>query len=153
LKVVNTEGPVAESELFKRVRIAWGLAKTGRRMQELLAGLLEGKVAKTEDGTSFYWPEGVDPNTWEQFRIPKAEDGAKRPVDDICLEELGNIAMFILSEHGRTSAPDLAKSICTLLGIQRATAVAEERVCRALRHGRIGQRVVVDQQTKLVQIL
>ena len=153
LTVVNTEGPIAGSELFKRVRTAWGLAKTGRRMQELLAGLLDAKVVKTTDGTCFYWPEGVDPNTWERFRVPKAEAALKRLIDEICLEELGNIAVFILSEHGRTSTPDLAKSMCTLLGIHRVTAAAEERVCRALTHGRIGLRVVVDQQTKVVQIL
>ncbi|EGF32826.1 DNA helicase [Oxalobacteraceae bacterium IMCC9480] len=152
LKVVNTEGPVSEFEVFKRVRMAWGLSKTGSRVQELLTGLLAGRVSKTNDGTIFYWPETVDPAAWEGFRSPETEDGSKRLIDEVCLEELGNIAIFILSEQGRTSVPDLAKSVCTFLSIARVTAAAEERVTRALKHDRAGKQFTIDDTTRTVQI-
>jgi very-short-patch-repair endonuclease len=152
LEVVNSEGPIAEIEVFKRVRTAWGLSKTGSRVHDLLSGLLENKVTRTNDGKLFYWPETVDPYEWNGFRVPVRGDGVKRSIDEICLEELGNVAIFILSEHGRTLVPDLIKSVCTRLAITRVTATAEERVYRALKSGRVSQRLVIDEKTKIVRI-
>ncbi|MES2259746.1 MAG: DUF3320 domain-containing protein [Pseudomonadota bacterium] len=141
LAIVNAEGPVADAVVFKRMSRAWGLSRSGRRVEELLGVLLPAQIARTVDGATFYWPEGADPGTWDSFRVAGDDAESRRPIEEICIEEIGNIALFILSQHGGTSREDLARSVCRLLGITRTTAEAEERIARALAHGRAGQRI------------
>jgi stress response protein SCP2/very-short-patch-repair endonuclease len=142
VQVVNAEGPVADHLAFKRVMRAWGLSRTGRRIEEWLSGLAPASVIG--DGGGFYWPEGSDPGTWEDFRLPGDEPESKRLIEEICLEEIGNLALFILSEHGSTSRDDLGRSVCRMLGMARTTTEAEERIGRALAHGRAGARIHID---------
>lgn len=152
LQVINTEGPISESELLKRVRMSWGLSKTGSRVHALLTGLIANAVAKTNDGTIFYWPQGIEPGAWDGFRVPDNEERSRRLVDEISVEELANVAAFILSKHGITSPGDLTKSVCSLLGISRVTATAEERVFRALMHEHAGNKIRVDKKANIVRL-
>lgn len=151
LQVVEKEGPVADFIVYKRVRAAWGLAKTGSKMHELLKELLVGKAGVTIEGEmTFYWPTSIAPDAWQDFRVPSEAIESKRAIDEISLEELGNAAVYILREHGQTTLSSLAKSICTLMGISRATAAAEARILRALNHNRIGRRIDIDEKSKTV---
>lgn len=150
LSIVNVEGPVADFIVFKRIARAWGLSRTGRRIEELLSGLVPGHITHTSDGTKFYWPEGSDPSSWDVFRAPSDDAESKRLIEEICIEELGNLAHFVLSEHGSTSNKDLTRSVCRLLGIARTTAEAEERIGRALIHGRAGERIRVENGIAMV---
>lgn len=109
-----------------------------------MKGLAPGHIAHTQDGTTFYWPETSDPRLWEGFRAPSDDAESKRPIEEICFEEMGNIAFFILSEHGSTSREDLARSACRLFGTARTTAEAEKRIYQALAHGRAGERISVE---------
>ena len=149
LCVVNEEGPIADSVLFRRVARAWGLARTGKQIRETLGNLVLGHMSSTSDGdTCFYWPEGIDPSTWGAFRV--AGEGnveSKRLLEEISLEEIGNLALFILAEHGATTSEDLARSVCRLLGISRTTSDAEARVQRAIAHGRAFELVKTENGT------
>jgi stress response protein SCP2/very-short-patch-repair endonuclease len=144
LSIVNSEGPVADFIVFRRIARAWGLSRTGRRIEELLNDLVPGHIACTSDGTKFYWPEGSEPSSWDGFRTPSDDAESKRLTEEICVEELGNVALFVLSEHGSTSREDLARSVCRLLGIARTTAESEERIYKALTHGRASARIKVE---------
>lgn len=148
LEVINTEGPVVDSVLFKRIARAWGLAKTGKRIEELLRNLVPGHINSTREGEAcFYWPEDIHAAQWEGFRVAGQDDSSKRTIEEISLEEIGNLALFVLSEHGGTSAADLARTICRLLRIARTTGNAEARVSEALRHGLVGDLVESDNGT------
>jgi very-short-patch-repair endonuclease len=142
--VINDEGPVAESMVFKRIARAWDLARTGRRIEELLRSLVPKHVPVTKDGGVFYWPEGMTPNDWEDFRVPGAELESRRTVDEICLEELGNVAYFILLQQGSTPREGLARSVCRMLGIARTTAEAEERISQAISHSHVRLRIKLE---------
>jgi hypothetical protein len=94
-------------------------------------------VTRTVEGdATFYWPETSQPAQWEDFRVADDLEESKRQLDELCAEELGNLAMFILSEHGGTSVGELARSICRLQRIARTSADAEARITRALEVGR-----------------
>ena len=141
-QVINTEGPIADVVLFRKVARAWGLARTGRRIEELLRSLLPAMVVNTiEGGTTFYWPEGSKPALWQEFRVADDADDSKRQLNEVCLEELANLAIFILSEHGATSVSELARTICRLQRIARTSADAEARIVRALEAGRAKELV------------
>jgi very-short-patch-repair endonuclease len=144
LEVINQEGPVADHVLFKRVTRAWGLVKTGRRIQELLESLIPQNVAATGDSPKFYWPQDVSPASWTEFRVPGDASESKRPLDELPHEEIVNLAHFLLSQHGGTPADTLARSICRLLGIARTTADAERRVASALTHASASGKITVN---------
>lgn len=141
-QVINAEGPIADSALFRKVARAWGLARTGRRIEELLRSLLPAMAVRTMEGeTTFYWPELSQPTQWQEFRLADDAEDSKRQLGEICLEELANLAVFILSEHGATSISELARTICRLQRIARTSADAEARIIRALEAGRAKEMV------------
>lgn len=144
LDVLNAEGPIADAALFRRIARAWGLSRTGRRIEELLRGLIPGHLNNTRAGDiCFYWPEGVHPAQWDGFRVAGSDAASRRSIEEISLEELGNLAVFILTEHGGTSFEDLARSICRLQGVARTTSDAETRIRQSLSSGRAGKLIEV----------
>jgi very-short-patch-repair endonuclease len=145
LQVIQTEGPVSQAVVFKRVTRAWGLSRVGSRIEAHLSTLVPRQIARTTDnGTTFYWPEHVNPSTWDSIRVPGTDTETRRNIDEITLEELGNAAVYILTQQGGTSQDGLAKAVCRLLGVARTTAEAGARISRALTHGRVQAIVVVE---------
>ncbi|VVE57330.1 DUF3320 domain-containing protein [Pandoraea anhela] len=143
-QVIQTEGPVSQAVVFKRVTRAWGLSRVGIRIEAHLSALVPRNFARTNDvGTTFYWPEHANPSTWEGVRVPGIDTEARRSIDEIALEELGNAAVYILAQHGGTSRDGLAKAVCRLLGVTRTTAEAGARISQALTHGRVPSVAVV----------
>jgi hypothetical protein len=138
LKVIETEGPVSQALVFRRVTRAWGLSRVGNRIEAHLSALVPRQVVRTrENDITFYWPEHANPSIWEWFRVPGSEPETRRGIDEISLEELGNAAVHILMQQGGTSQDGLAKAVCRLLGVARTTADAGARISRALTHGRV----------------
>ncbi|WP_434660728.1 DUF3320 domain-containing protein [Paraburkholderia sp. A3BS-1L] len=151
LKVVETEGPVSQAVVFKRVTRAWGLSRVGSRIEAHLSALVPGQVVcTTDDGVIFYWPELANPSAWEGIRVPGSDPETRRGIDEISLEELGNAAAYILMQQGGTSQDGLAKAVCRLLGVARTTAEAGARISRALTHGRV--QAIVDFQDGSVHL-
>ncbi|VVE56268.1 DNA helicase [Pandoraea capi] len=145
VQVIQTEGPVSQAVVFKRVTRAWGLSRVGSRIEAHLSALVPRHLARTNDtGATFYWPEHAHPSTWEGFRVPGVDTEARRSIDEIALEELGNAAVYVLAQQGSTSQDGLAKAVCRLLGVARTTAEAGARISRALVHGRLQAMVIVD---------
>lgn len=145
LKVIATEGPVSQAIVFKRVTRAWGLSRVGSRIEAHLSALVPSQITRTTDnGVTFYWPEHANPATWEGIRVPGADVETRRGIDEIGLEELGNAAVYLLSQQGATSQDGLAKAVCRLLGVTRTTTEAGTRISRALTHGRIQGIVAVE---------
>jgi very-short-patch-repair endonuclease len=145
LKVIETEGPVSQALVFKRVTRAWGLSRVGSRIEAHLSALVPRQVARTRDnGSIFYWPEHANPSIWEGFRVPGSEPETRRGIDEVSLEELGNAAVHILTQQGGTSQDGLAKAVCRLLGVARTTADAGVRISQALNHGRVQGTVAME---------
>lgn len=142
--VINHEGPIQGAVLFRRVARAWGLMRTGSRIEERLRGLLGTSVKRTREGEIvFYWPLDVDTGTWEGFRVADDNKESKRGIDEIALEELANLAIFLLKEHGSSSTIELARSICRLQGIDRTSEDAEARIIEACKKGHGMTRLLI----------
>ena len=143
--IIEAEGPIADSELFRRIARGWGLARTGNRIEERLRRLVSTRGPKTKEGDrTFHWPTAVSPADWAGYRVAGETEDSRRQLDEIALEELGNLAVFVLSEHGSTSVADLARTICRLQHIARTSADAEARITKALGSGRIRELVVIE---------
>lgn len=145
LSIIDAEGPIADFVLFRRIARAWNLSRTGNRIESLLKSLVPGDVRKTKeiDGY-FYWPSTVSAADWSSFRVAGSESNTKRSLDEICIEEIGNICLFVLSERDKIKIGDLAKSVSRLQGIGRTSIDSEARVLSSLSHGRVANFVKVD---------
>ncbi len=143
--IIEAEGPIADSELFRRISRAWGLARTGSRIEERLRRLVStmGQKTKERDRT-FYWPTGASPVDWAGYRVAGETEDSRRQLDEIALKEIGNLAVFVLSEHGSTSMSDLTRTICRLQHIARTSADAEARIKKALNSDWIREFVVME---------
>ncbi|GBG12991.1 uncharacterized protein NMK_0529 [Novimethylophilus kurashikiensis] len=137
MQIIEEEGPIADFVLFRRLARAWGLTRTGNKITELLRAIVPSSVTKTKEGdVTFYWPNMIQPSEWEWFRVADQYEISKRQLDEVAPEELANLAVYILSQHGSTSFSELARTICRLLQIARTTADAEDRIKRSLLAGR-----------------
>ena len=135
LQVIEAEGPVADHIVFRRVARAWGLVKTGRKLQELFMSLLPADIIKTGIDTTFLWPAGTGPEQWDGFRVADDTPESRRALDEVPDQELANMAFFLLTQQGGMTVEGLSRSICRLLGMARTSAEAERRVSHALMQG------------------
>lgn len=133
LQVIQQEGPVLEKILIQRVARAWGLQRTGARITDRLLSVIPKDLRRTEKRPDrFVWPEDKNPETWAGFRIGN-DDASRRPVQNICLEELANMARYALQHSGATPVESLARTVCKMAGMERVPADAQRRAQKAIR--------------------
>ncbi|WP_186251772.1 DUF3320 domain-containing protein [Burkholderia gladioli] len=133
LAVINAEGPIHENVLHRRLARAWGLERTGTRIVERLKMLTPRQVHRTSEGEmTFYWPVNVDPSEWTAFREASSDESSRRKIDEVCLQELSNGVLHVLSQIGSAPHADVAKSVCRLLGMTRVPGEAETRIGLAI---------------------
>ena len=133
IEIIEAEGPIHENVLHRRVARAWGLERTGTRIVDRLRMLTPREHGRTSDGNAtFYWPANVNPGEWSAFREASDEESSRRKVDDVCLEELANGVLHVLEEMGSAPTPDVARSVCRLIGMSRTPGDAEARVGLAI---------------------
>ncbi|QNK66180.1 DUF3320 domain-containing protein [Variovorax sp. PAMC26660] len=131
--VIDTEGPLPESTLFKRVARAWGLERTGPRIVDRLKALVPHALPRTTEAhETFYWPAHAEPVAWDAFRIADATEGSKRHVTEVCMEEVAALVLHVVREAGTPARSDTARAVCRLLGMSRTPADAERRVMDAV---------------------
>lgn len=144
-RVVDLEGPILESVLYKRVARAWGLERTGSRIVDRLKSLALPRFVKTVDGDkTFFWPANVKPSDWADFRVSGGDENSRRHIDEVALEEVGAVMRHILDQAGGTSRQELARTTCKMLGMNRVAADAEARAMLAIAHLAERGRVVVE---------
>ena len=108
--VVDAEGPILDSILFRRVARAWGLERTGSRIVERLRFLVPRAIASTKDGDrTFYWPTGVLPVAWNRYRVAGGDESSRRNVAEVCLEEIAALTLCVLDQAGASSRADVAR--------------------------------------------
>ena len=145
--VIEGEGPLTDANLFRKVARAWGLERTGARVVERLRTLVPDRFARTiETDAIFYWPERADITSWERVRVAEeGNDASRRPIDEVCLEELSALAHHVLAQAGNSSRADVARSVCRLLGMARIPPDAQARVDEALER-LIALEIVLDME-------
>ena len=142
-EVVEGEGPISEAVLFKKVARAWGLERTGSRIVERLKELMPTTVRKTVEGSNtFYWPKSIE--YWKLGFCRVASDAAssKRHIDEVSLEEISALVLKVLHQAGSSPRQEVARSVCRLIGMARATAEAEARALRAIKDLRDAVKII-----------
>ena len=100
-----------------------------RRMQDL-AGRA-GYKERLSGGVGFYWPEEMDPEKYATFRIPNGAD-LPRAIEDISLEEIANVAIYILTDHLSAPREELVRGMSRVLRYSRTGRLVHERCQEAI---------------------
>ncbi len=133
IQVIDGEGPILEAVLFRKIARAWGLERTGSRIVERLRSLLHASIGKTSEGANtYYWPSRIEPEAQGFFRVAGNAVDSRRHVDEVCVQELGALALHVLHQAGSAPRQDVARTVCRLLGMSAATSTAVARVALAI---------------------
>ncbi len=118
--VVDTEAPVSERLLIKRVINSFGIQKAGVNVRDVMMTNISALKLKTTADKDIvtYWKNGQTPEMWNVFRVPASEE-EKRDVLDVAKEEIAAAAASLI--RGKKDVPygDLARETAQLLGYTR----------------------------------
>lgn len=120
-QVINTEGPIHEDVLVRRIARHHGFQRAGRQIRDVVIKIAKHRhVPSQEDVGLFFWPSGMEKACSVLARY-KNRDDEMRNVDYICAEEIRAINRL----HSLGGDPaELARSI----GIARVAQSTRNRL-------------------------
>lgn len=131
--IAEIEGPVLETVMFQRIARAWGLSRTGSVITERLRKLVPRDMVRTKEAVgTFYWPRTPRPEEWGKFRLADRNKSSQRHVNEVCIEELCGLVLYVLDSNGQTHRQDVARAVCRSIGMGRTPRDAEMRVGAAI---------------------
>ncbi|MBA9076829.1 DUF3320 domain-containing protein [Rufibacter quisquiliarum] len=150
MQVLNTESPISQNLLSKRVLAAWGIARNGSRVnahfEQLFAQL---PISKTQLGKStILWKEEHQPEQYTSFRVSESE-GQKREADDLPPEEIANAIKEILANQISLPKSELIREASRLFGYARLGANVETAMTAGIDHA-INQGFAVEEGGRLI---
>lgn len=127
LAVVETEGPVRDDVVARRIARAHGFARTGARIKDRVLSQIPEVTVTTEDAGRFLWAtaEALDKTP---FRYPVPGD-ERRSLDEIAIEELVGL---VQSQPELTRGEDPALAFAREVGLARLAKSARERLEAAI---------------------
>lgn len=122
-RVLDAESPISRRLLLKNTIAAWGITRSGSRVEEVFdCALRSAGVRSTQYGEQVYiWKNGQSP---EQFDSVRLSDGTeKRSIEDVPPEEIAVAVRYVLSKQFSMPYPDLIKETAKAIGYTRGTNV------------------------------
>lgn len=119
-KVVNTEAPVSQATLVRRVVQSFGITRAGTRIQTHMNALLRslGLTTTKQADTVFYWSKSQNPESYAGFRAT-GENENRRDILDVPVQEVANAIYVVLYEQISMAQDDLLREITNKLGYAR----------------------------------
>lgn len=132
--VLKKEAPVCRNVLVHRVLSAWGISRSGsrieRRFDEVL-GVIQPPQSQI-NGVVFYWDKENTLEAYDQFRVPAREE-ERRNMDEIPPQGIGAGVRYILGRQISLSEEDLIRETARLFGFSRGSSTMEENIRRGIR--------------------
>ena len=123
--VIDTEGPIHEDILSRRIARHHRWKKAGSKIREYILSIAQKRRGSTrEDGRKFYWQKGTEKERQTQVRYENRNDEMKN-VEHICEEELRAIDK-VLELKGD------AELLAGKIGLKRLRAPTRQRLLSVL---------------------
>lgn len=123
--VIDTEGPIHEEVLVRRIARHHGFQRAGRQIRDIVIGIAKRRRGRTKENVGlFFWRKG----TVKDRRVParyKGRDDEIRRVEYICKEEIQAIRALL-------SLSDDPIELARCIGITRLSQSARKRLSEAL---------------------
>ncbi len=125
-EIIQTEGPIYESMLKKRITKAWGFTRAGGSITDILRKCLPDDLIMTEFADKrVFWPRNVFPAKYRDYRVGTDRD-SKRAIDEIPPEELANAMYEILVDFTSCDREVLFRETIRLFGFNKLTEKAQQ---------------------------
>jgi SpoU rRNA methylase family enzyme len=144
--VIEAEAPIQGERLAKLVASGFGLGRVNEDRRRSILQLVPREYGR-QGGEGFYWPAGVDPESWRLVRRPR--EGVSRPLDEISLVEIGNAMLVVAEQAGGISPEELKRDALNLFGGKRITPAIGSRLEDALK-GALAKGVLREDGSGLV---
>lgn len=126
-QIVKVEGPVHFSEVVKRIRVAWGLKKAGKRIQDaVLSAVVYAK--QNGDVTSkgdFLFYNG---NAGSKVKVRRRCGDPPARIDLICDDEIAEAVKIVINRQFATPRDELVKQTSRLLGFKATRGGTASRI-------------------------
>jgi very-short-patch-repair endonuclease/DNA polymerase III delta prime subunit len=129
-RIVETEYPIFANLVATRLASAAGLTRVGAKIKRTVDQAIASAVAKgliQLDKDEVLWPHG---RSTVKLRNWNTADTATRKLENVCDAELTNALLLTVQDAHAISVTDAASAALGLLGFQRATAQAAERMAK-----------------------
>ena len=121
-EIINHEGPIMQQVLIRRVVDDWDFSRETERIQNMVCSNIAATHRQTlSSGEPVYWPEGIEPEAYETYRIPNADpeqEPFKRTITDIPHEELKNALRHQINDFISIPQDDLFRLTAKLFGLR-----------------------------------
>ncbi|MBR4172204.1 MAG: DUF3320 domain-containing protein [Kiritimatiellae bacterium] len=127
-RLVAAEGPIVFSLLRKRIMQEWDFKRLKPNMEDVLLRSIPKDIRTTAQGTGedrqlVFWPDGVTPESYTTYRIPKKDDkNTKRALDEIPVQEIANAERAIKQSLQSVPEETLYLETAKRFGFARVTA-------------------------------
>ena len=136
ISIIETEAPVSRKALFKKALSAWGITRSGNKVESILDTVVTfvDKTETVDNGNIFYWNKNQNPAEYSVYRVDDQSD-CKRSIDDISSYEILNAVIEVLSEQISLHTDDLVKEAAKKLGYSRTGTLIDSTVRNAVMLG------------------
>ncbi|MCW3062088.1 MAG: helicase related protein [Capsulimonas sp.] len=151
VQLVDLEGPLPLETAAQHVAEMAGVARAGAKIREIVEDMAEALTLqdRIEQRDGFLWPRGgLRPTP----RVPAANT-PPRPIDEICLEEIGEAAIALLKIAYGMRRDELVIETARLLGYRNTGANIRDRIGDALSLLELDNRIhVVGTQIRALEM-
>lgn len=150
-RIIDTEAPIMYDRLVKKTLRAFHIARSSPQTLEATDKAFKKVLARMNKqvGVKFYWRKDQDP---DQYRIYRSDvnSGDRRPVDEICQQELKNAVCIALREKGAQDKESLLKSTIRIMGYSRSSPALVAAAEKGLKYGRKTGEIVQDEEKRFL---
>ncbi len=131
LKLLKAEAPISWGMLKKKILSLWSISRSGNQVEQIMEEACGSLPLPVTYGgkTKFLWNPGQDPEVYAVYRTGERE---KRPIEDICPQEIANAVREVLEEQISLSYSDFIRETAGKFGYSRAGTVIEASVAQGL---------------------
>ena len=132
-KMIAVEAPISEKLFMRKVFTAWGITRSGSRVESIFADAAQGvsPFATADENRVFLWKEGQSPESYSIYRT--SDDTNKRSMEDIPSEEIINAVKEVLCQQISLSETDLVRETAKKFGYTRAVGITESVISYTLK--------------------
>ncbi|WP_156518267.1 AAA domain-containing protein [Microbacterium aurantiacum] len=126
LDIIEAEGPIEVGRLIRLTARRFDLLKVRAAREEEIRRLIPRGVIRKSRLGDFAWPERLDPETWQGYRLP--DEPPSRGLDEVAPEELLNAMRSIVSDAPGIDDESAIRATARLFGISKLGALVRARL-------------------------
>jgi hypothetical protein len=124
IHIVDIEGPVHISEVVRRIRVAWGIKRAGKRIQD---AILNSVSFAQENGDIFIKKEFLYSKNPEIIVRRRSGDPPAK-IKLICDEEIAEAAKIVIRTQFASPMPEIVRQTSRLFGIKVTRGATAKRI-------------------------